>query len=532
MKDVENAARPIVRGVRAVMAGLGGLVAAHGPFAVVLAVAVGVRWLAVLGYPSVLWFGDSYAYLEAALLFRPSTLRPSGYSVFLWLLSPAHSLLVVVIVQHALGVAIGVLVYALVRRAARAAWPHRRLLPGLLGAVFAAPVLLDAFQIQLEHLLMADLLFTFLLTAAVTVTLWRVRMRWWTGALVGLLMACAALTRSVGLPLLAVLAVGMLARRAGWRAVAAAALACAVPVLGYMSWYSSAHGRFALSDSDQVWLYGRTVDFADCSLIRPRPEVAVLCPERLPSGTRMAPAYAAMWGPDSGFNHLPGGIEDPRANELAGEFAWAAIAAQPGDYAAVIVRDTLRAFAWGRDPYPTPWTEDKYHFQPGASLTEKDAAVAYAYGGRTAEPRVVEPYGGWVRDYQSAVYLPGPVLGGFLLVGLVGMVVRIRRLGGRVLLPWSVSLALLVVPAATADFDYRYVLPAVPFAALAAAFALIPESRPGPVPSADAAPEEPAGRAGDEPGEPAAVRDGEREDGEKEPAPAAEETVVAGEHRP
>ena len=39
------------------------------------------------------------------------------------------------------------------------------------------------------------------------------------------------------------------------------------------------------------------------------------------------------------------------------------------------------------------------------------------------------------------------------------------------MLPWACSVALIVVPAATAEFDYRYVLTATPFACLAAALA-------------------------------------------------------------
>ena len=38
-----------------------------------------------------------------------------------------------------------------------------------------------------------------------------------------------------------------------------------------------------------------------------------------------------------------------------------------------------------------------------------------------------------------------------------------------ILLPWLCSLVLIVAPAATAEFDYRYVTTAVPFACLAAA---------------------------------------------------------------
>ncbi len=37
--------------------------------------------------------------------------------------------------------------------------------------------------------------------------------------------------------------------------------------------------------------------------------------------------------------------------------------------------------------------------------------------------------------------------------------------------PWLISVALIVAPAMTAEFDYRYVLTAVPFACLAAALA-------------------------------------------------------------
>jgi hypothetical protein len=66
------------------------------------------------------------------------------------------------------------------------------------------------------------------------------------------------------------------------------------------------------------------------------------------------------------------------------------------------------------------------------------------------------------------------VYGLILLAGLGGMALAWRRLGGEALLPWTISFALIVIPAATAEFDYRYVLPAVPFACLAAVIAFSP----------------------------------------------------------
>src|SRR5205814_10488567 len=83
------------------------------------------------------------------------------------------------------------------------------------------------------------------------------------------------------------------------------------------------------------------------------------------------------------------------------------------------------------------------------------------------------------RGYQRYGWLPGTGYGLIPLTGLGGMVLAWRRLGGEALLPWTISLALIVIPAATSTFDYRYVLVAVPFACLAAAMAFSPGTAGG-----------------------------------------------------
>jgi hypothetical protein len=457
----------------------GRIVRAHGVFAIVLSAAIVLRVITVLGYPTVSWFGDSGTYLGAALHLVPSLIRPSGYSVFLWLLRPFHSLFVVAAVQHLLGVLTGVMVYALVWRAARARWPQSDWLPGALGALVTVPVLLDAYQIQLEQLLMADELFIFLTVAAVTVVRWRPRLTWRAAAAAGLLMAFGALTRSTGLPLLIVLVICLLVRliqgkelRIGWRPVVGAVVVFAIPMLAYVFWFQSVHKTFSLTRTDQIWLYGRTVDFADCTVMKPRPEVAALCRDGLPKDPKAAAAWEALWGSTSAFHRIPDGVGGVKANELAGEFAWLAIEKQPGDYLRVIARDTFRAFGWNREPYPNRITVEGYRFSSQAvPLSSDDATFGRRYGGVSATPKVVEPWAGWMRGYQRWFFLPGTLLGIILLIGLAGIVRQWRGWGGPALLPWLMSLALLVIPAATADFDYRYVLPAVPFAVLAAGLA-------------------------------------------------------------
>jgi hypothetical protein len=461
----------------------------------VLAAAVIVRTVAVRGYPAPWWFGDSHGYITSTLDRAPGDLRPSGYPFLLWLLEPFHSFTVVVVVQHAIGVLTGVLVYLLAWRAGRAAWPLRDergraawrvWLPGLIGAAVTVPVLLPVQQIALEHMVMSDFLFAFLLPAAVAVVLWRERMTWWTGGVAGLLMAAQALTRSAGLPLIAVLLVAMVVRKAGLRACVAAVAAFGISIVSYMAWFHSYYGSYSLSTSSPIWLYGRTAAFADCDVIKPRPELRIMCPKQ--SNPRISPAFSAMWTPDSPFRQIPGWVLGKEGNTLAGEFAWAAIKAQPGDYLQTVARDTLRAFEWERKPYPTPWTWHQYEFPKGEEWEDRDKLLADRYdpsgGGR---PRLVELDASRMLAYQRHMEMPGTFLGVMLLAGLGGMVLHVRVRGRRLrpgaavthwartaMLPWGMSLALLVIPAATADFDYRYVTPAVPLAAIALTLALIP----------------------------------------------------------
>lgn len=146
------------------------LIADNRLFTAVLTPALALRVAAELGYRWQSWFNDSFSYVRAAVTLTPNTTRPSGYPLYLWLLSPAHSYLLVTASQHLMGLLVAVMIYALAR--------HRFGVPGWVAAAATLPVLYDGFEIQLEHLIMADTLFLFLSMAAVTVVLWSPRPSW------------------------------------------------------------------------------------------------------------------------------------------------------------------------------------------------------------------------------------------------------------------------------------------------------------------------------------------------------------------
>jgi hypothetical protein len=537
------------------------LIAGNWLFAAAFLPALLLRVDAELGYRWQSWFNDSFSYISAAVTLTPGTVRPSGYPLYLWLLSPAHSFLLVTASQQLMGLLVGVLIYALAR--------HRFHVPAWLAVLFALPVLYDGFEIQLEHLIMADTLFLFLCMAAITVMLWSPggttprtprggspRPSWWACLAAGLLLGLSSLVRSTGLPLLAVFAVYVLIRlvpgrgegwRRAWRrlvvGLVVGGIAFAAPVAGYEAWYKSAHGEFALTDSTGIFLYSRVMTFADCSRMSLPADLLPLCTAVPPAQRPIAQAY--IWTPPTPLNRYPGQIFSPTVNKLAERFAITAIEAQPLDYARVVWDDTVKSFGWARTAFPNGQTYDAYLFGtsplpvPHSPYHGYSSAAAY-YARGTAGPVdtvVSGRYATIIRAYQRYVWLPGTLYGLILLIGLAGILIgpagiligpagivgrRRRHRGVRggvppgdkagdgvrydgalchrmpspALLPWLCSLALIVAPAATAEFDYRYVTTAVPFACLAAALAFA--RRPDEPGRADQPASSPADRGADE----------------------------------
>ncbi|KAB8194502.1 phospholipid carrier-dependent glycosyltransferase [Nonomuraea phyllanthi] len=445
-----------------------GILRAHRLFGCVLVLAAALRALVMLAYDTArLYWYDSFTYLDTAVHMKPpGAFHPAGYSWLLWALRPFHSVELIAGLQHAMGLGTGVMIYLMLRRRSLPAW----------GATLAAvPVLFDPAFLRLEHAVLSDELVIFLVVAALLVLLWRRevsgRAAVWTGGAAGVLLALAGLTRTATVPLIALAALCLLLRRASWRQAAALAVAGALPLLGYAGWYAQHHGRFALSGSDGVALWARTMTFADCSVIEPPPEQAPLCP----NGAVQDAASEYVWDPRASLNRMPG--DRFTHNDLARAFAFRAIAAQPLDYLREVAGDTSLAFTWEPVPHPkrmvpsTAFARGAWPLPAGQPLVDR---VRREYDPDIRGMRSVEPYASILAAYPYPWFLHGTLFGVLLLVGGAGAVLRPRL----VLLPWAFAVFLLVAPVAALDFDHRYVLPAIPVACVAAALAVSALRRP------------------------------------------------------
>jgi hypothetical protein len=251
-----------------------------------------------------------------------------------------------------------------------------------------------------------------------------------------------------------------------------------------MGWFYSDHGKFAMTDSSGIFLYARVYKFADCDKINPPTEEIPLC---VLDKHRLKFSQDGIWNRRSPLLRNEPERFSARQNELAGDFSKRAIMAQPDDYLRVMAGDFFRVFRWNRTVFPDQATYEQYEFRSVVAgvpewrmsndMTAAQEAAQYERG--RAGTKVAEPFATVIRGYQDAVYLRGTLLGVILLVGLAGLIALWRRLGGAALLPWMTAVGLLLAPAATAEFDYRYVLPTVPLACLAAALAFTPEARHG-----------------------------------------------------
>jgi len=447
----------------------------HRLFVLVLIPAVLLRADAELGYRWQAWFNDSFLYVQDTVHFNLDPTRVSGYSVFLKILEPFHSYALVTILQHLMGLSVAVMIYALAR--------HRFGAPAWLATLATVPVLYDGYEIELEHLILSDVPFLFVVTLATTLLLWdpagpSTR----RSVVIGLLLGLGVILRSIGEPLLVLFILYMLIKRFNWRKLVATVAVGAVPVLAYAAMFDMEHGQLAMSDATGIFLYSRVMTFAECPQMNVPADELWLCTTQPPDQRVIAQNFIWRSTGHTPLDRIAGEPFTPLQNKLAENFAIRAIEAQPLAYAKAVAADTVRVFGWKRQVFPNAQTYDEYEFLAQAPpIPTWDNAhlgrynsYAAAYAHANPKTQVVNPFAAIIRYYQEYVWLPGAVYGLILLAGLAGIVAAWRRLGGEALLPWAISVAMIVVPAATAEFDYRYVLPAVPFACLAVVMAFSP----------------------------------------------------------
>ena len=215
----------------------------HWAFGVVLAAGLALRVAALVAYQPALVYLDSARYLGA----DQRGLDPLGYSYLLLrpvLLAGAGTAgwaAAVAAVQHALGLAMAVCLYLLATRLGAARW---------LAVLAAAPVLLDAYQVQAEQMIMPDVLFEALIVAAVTVLLWRPDPGLARLAGAAALLGVSATVRQVG----EVLALPLLGYALAWRrgTGSSAAIRAAVAARRFRTAGRGVHG--AVRGRPRDWL--------------------------------------------------------------------------------------------------------------------------------------------------------------------------------------------------------------------------------------------------------------------------------------
>jgi hypothetical protein len=433
--------------------------------AILLLAAVGLRLAFSLAYqPAVMTNADSISYMAMAsgeLFSDPA--RPAGYSMFLSIPHAiSSSLELTIAVQHLLGIATGLFLYATARRIGAPIWA---------ATVAAAGVLLPLDQIALEHTPVSETLFTLCvaivlycsvraldppggIAGAVTT-----RHAWIVAA--GVMLGLAAWVRALAVPLALFLGLWFFVSLPGrgWVRIGRAALAggtAAAVVLVYFSLNSAATGHFGLTRTTGWTLYARTAPFADCSRFDPPAGTEALC-EDTPPRTRPSPDFY-HWVASSPAWMLFG--PPPTGDEKLREFGAEALTHQPFEYLGAVFDDTLRYFLPAHNARS---------FSPGYDFIDIDSR----------NPTVERDVHTWIRSYypdepqtsrsdavatlseiQDWLRAQPPLLGLAAILGLVGCAFAAGRVRAGLALLVGAGLLLLIVPSAILEYNVRFVVPA------------------------------------------------------------------------
>jgi hypothetical protein len=443
----------------------------HWLFAVLLAMAAVLRAVVFVAYHPALIFPDSVRYLQYAHSFANGhwsvdELRQSGYSVLMIPVVFAHDMWIIPLVQHLLGLATAVLVYAVLIHLGIRAW---------IAALAAIPVLFDPLQLILEQYVLADVWTVFLIVAALVILVWNAPnqrgeetrtgrgLTWRRAAWCGLLLGLAVTLRDEELIMIVPAAVFVAVTVRPGKQLAkhmAALIGCfLIPVAGYLGWFDASHGELGFTTFSGAFLYGRVADFASCEGLSLPSYERPLCPTQ-PPALRSADFYT--WAPQSPqwtFRPPPGMSRDA----VVRNFSLRILRHQPLAYAGAVGRDFIYGFSpvrgAGPEHYPRPYLQFHPYILPDPQADASLAALGYkAQAVRPGPAAFLADYGRWF-------YVPGPVFAAGLVVAVAGLAVATRRRGtpkatrDACLLFTLSAVLVLIPPAAFATFDWRYQLP-------------------------------------------------------------------------
>ncbi|WP_033294332.1 glycosyltransferase [Amycolatopsis jejuensis] len=432
-----------------------GFLRRHALLLVFLAAGATLRVLTWVAYQPALLYIDSFRYLDNLHALRADQLNPIGYDLLLRPLLAIGGLSFVAAVQHLGGLAIAVGIYALARRLGARRW---------VSALATAPLLLDAYQLQIEQNIMSEVLFEALLLGLLWLLLANGKPNWRRIALAGLVVGFAVLVRLVGVTLAVPFLLYVLTTGRAWHGLRNAGiglLAMLVVVVPYAAEVKVQTGKWGLSGPSGSMLYGRTAAVADCPKLNLDPVLRTFCPAE-PVATRLVDSYTHADLDPAWPGPLPPGADKAA---LAHDFAIAVLRVQWRDVTTAILGDFAKSFQFTRDTALTDVPIERWQFQltyPQFNEPAATAAITRQYDG--IDPRVNEPIAEFLRNYQlGGGFVPGAVLGFFALLGLLTLLRRKKpRDKARSCALFAAGTGLfLLFASAVFEFSWRYQLPAL-----------------------------------------------------------------------
>jgi len=491
----------------------------HWLFTVLVALGLVLRILTQIAYRPALLYIDSTKYLLGAY---PGG-DPPGYQMALKPVIAVFNLSVIAAIQHLLGLGMAVALYLVLLR---------RGVPRWLSALATAPVLLDAYQLQIEQNVMPDVMFEALMVTGLAALLWRTRPSRWLIAVAGLALGASATARQIGEIFILPAVCYLLIVTPGWRLrlkhAGLLCLAFALPILAasYRNYADPQLHTFSLAPYASGSIYGRMAEAANCATLRLPGYERPLCPDA---------TQKRLLGPD-GLDHNPKspikGAWIPALSkadrlalmqicrkpepvkvgtevryrdvaivcgQLTSDFDRRVLKQQPLNVLASAGKDAVKLFALGRttstgDPSIARWQFQTFYpqYPPYVVIshgtfvfgTFNTDGIEEQIGTGGGTPAVIKPLAGFLRAYQlGGGYTPGPLFALALVAGLAGSLAALRRRASPAQRAAALACALFFVTGAAAllssdifEFNWRYQLPALttlpPAAALAIALLL------------------------------------------------------------